>query len=728
MTQKPFGVKQLNVIGVAGTPTIESAGDLNIGGQQVAITTNTSVTGVLTATTLTATTLAGTLQTAAQPNVTSLGTLTTLNVSGDVSIGGTLTYEDVENIDSVGLITARSGIEFGVSGVGGTITATGQAEFAGVVTATSFSGSGANLTSLSASNLGSGTIPDDRFPATLPAVSGANLTNLPSSGGSTEWTITSNGSSDYRFAGTGFDGTENDPTIYLTRGEEYKFINNSGGSHPFQIRTAINGSAYNDGITNNGTSNGTLTWDVQMDAPNILYYQCTSHSGMVGKIYIGNSGSSIDIDGHIETDTLNASGIATAASFVKSGGTSSEFLKADGSVDSSTYLTSFTETDPIVGAINGIVKSNGSGTISAATAGTDYLTPTGDGSGLTGLTGISTASSNIQATWTVTSNGASAYRFTGPGNNAADDDPDLYLVRGQRYRFINSTGSGHPFAIRVSNGGSAYTDGVSGSQSGTQDFNVQHDAPSTLVYQCTLHSGMVGNIYIIGGPQVISGVVTATSFVKSGGTSSQYLMADGTTSSGGGGGISNVVEDTTPQLGGNLDLNSKDITGTGNANITGVVTATSFSGNLTGSVSTGDGFGNGVQIGAGNDLYIYETSSDVGINYDGTGLLFVRTGANFQVDKNGSKRIYAHSAGAVDLYYANSKKLETTTTGVTVTGTLGVTTVTGDGSALTGVVTSIVAGSNITLTGGPTGIVTISSSGGGGGSSGPDPVIMGMIF
>ena len=33
--------------------------------------------------------------------------------SGNVSIGGTLTYEDVENIDSVGLITARSGIRVG---------------------------------------------------------------------------------------------------------------------------------------------------------------------------------------------------------------------------------------------------------------------------------------------------------------------------------------------------------------------------------------------------------------------------------------------------------------------------------------------------------------------------------------------------------------------------------------------------------------------------------------
>ena len=56
--------------------------------------------------------------------------------TGNVSIGGTLNYEDVSNIDVVGLITARSGIEFGLAGVGGTITESGDAEFAGIVTAT----------------------------------------------------------------------------------------------------------------------------------------------------------------------------------------------------------------------------------------------------------------------------------------------------------------------------------------------------------------------------------------------------------------------------------------------------------------------------------------------------------------------------------------------------------------------------------------------------------------
>ena len=49
---------------------------------------------------------------------------------------------------------------------------------------------------------------------------------------------------------------------------------------------------------------------------------------------------------------------------------------------------------------------------------------------------------------------------------------------------------------------------------------------------------------------------------------------------------------------------------------------------------------------------------------------------------------------------------------------------TGDGSALTGIVTSIVAGTNVTVSN-TGGTYTINSSGG---SSGPDPVMMGMIF
>ena len=140
-------------------------------------------------------------------------------------------------------------------------------------------------------------------------------------------------------------------------------------------------------------------------------------------------------------------------------------------------------------------------------------------------TGISTivqpADSNPMANWTITNNSASAYRFTGPGQSGTEDNPNIYLVRGHRYIFRHNATSSHPIQIRFANGGSAYTDGVTYSDTGnnrTTDgnnliFNVQHDAPAQLFYQCTSHGSMVGNIYIVGGPQVISGVVTATTFV-----------------------------------------------------------------------------------------------------------------------------------------------------------------------------------------------------------------------
>ncbi len=63
---------------------------------------------------------------------------------------GVLSYEDVTNVDAIGIVTARSGVYFGAAGVGGTITSTGQAEFVGVVTASDFVGGGSQLTGLPA--------------------------------------------------------------------------------------------------------------------------------------------------------------------------------------------------------------------------------------------------------------------------------------------------------------------------------------------------------------------------------------------------------------------------------------------------------------------------------------------------------------------------------------------------------------------------------------------------
>ena len=78
--------------------------------------------------------------------------ITTRNIIGvAATFTGVLTYDDVTNVDSLGIVTARGGFEIGASGVGGTITAAGAAEFAGIVTASEFHGDASNLTNLPAS-------------------------------------------------------------------------------------------------------------------------------------------------------------------------------------------------------------------------------------------------------------------------------------------------------------------------------------------------------------------------------------------------------------------------------------------------------------------------------------------------------------------------------------------------------------------------------------------------
>ena len=111
------------------------------------------VTGVVTATTFKgaltgdATGLSGT------PDIT-VGFLT---ATGNVSIAGTLVYDDVTRIDSVGIVTAGGVLDVGRTectgtGIGATFRTAGDAILAGVVTATSFSGDGSGLSGVESWN------------------------------------------------------------------------------------------------------------------------------------------------------------------------------------------------------------------------------------------------------------------------------------------------------------------------------------------------------------------------------------------------------------------------------------------------------------------------------------------------------------------------------------------------------------------------------------------------
>jgi len=101
-------------------------GELDVNGSDITGTGNINLTGIITSTSL----------------YTGDGTFSgDVSIAGDVSIGGTLTYEDVRNVDSVGLITAREGIDVNARGInidaGGLNVVAGIATFAADIIANS---------------------------------------------------------------------------------------------------------------------------------------------------------------------------------------------------------------------------------------------------------------------------------------------------------------------------------------------------------------------------------------------------------------------------------------------------------------------------------------------------------------------------------------------------------------------------------------------------------------
>lgn len=285
MTEKPFGVKQLNIIGATGTPTIESAGDLNIGGNQVAITTNTTVSGVVTATAfvgngagLTGVTASGT-GIIIKDGGSTVGTAGTIDFGANLSVsalsgaavtitgaaGGGITIED----EGSALSTDATTLNF--VGTGVVASGTGAEK-----TITITQGAPANLTATTLDVSGICT-------------AGSFVTDLISGDGTsrgfaTRYYVTADGSTSYRFAGPGMPNTVANPTLYLMRGFTYIFENSTGGSHPFRIQ--FTGTTTGVATYVSGSQQGIQVFTVPHDAPANYQYQCTIHGGMVGSFAI----------------------------------------------------------------------------------------------------------------------------------------------------------------------------------------------------------------------------------------------------------------------------------------------------------------------------------------------------------------------------------------------------------------------------------------------------------
>lgn len=136
---------------------------------------------------------------------------------------------------------------------------------------------------------------DNRFRLKSSTGLEVNITDSGISGpsGDTAFTVTNNGSADYVI------DSELDPVLYLKRGYTYTFSVSAVG-HPFWIQTtdgaydAASVLGTGDGITNNGTQNGIVTWTIPADfMSGTYYYVCQNHSDMFGSIVVDDSASQI---------------------------------------------------------------------------------------------------------------------------------------------------------------------------------------------------------------------------------------------------------------------------------------------------------------------------------------------------------------------------------------------------------------------------------------------------
>ena len=285
MAEKSFGVKDLNIVGASGDPTIESNGDLNLKAGQVAIQTNTTVTGVVTASGFVGDGSGLTGVTGSGSGIIVKDGGSTVGTAGTIDFGTNLSVSPA----SAGIVTVTSTqltTEEVQDIVGGMVDGGTETNIS-----VTYDDSGGKLNFVASG----GSVPANSTFDTVDVVgivtSGSFVTDLIDASGTsrgfcTRYYITANGSSSYSMAGPGQRNSVGNPTLYLMRGFTYMFENSTGGSHPFRIQ--YTGTTTGVGTYVSGSQTGVQIFTIPHDAPPNYEYQCTvpGHAGMKGSFII----------------------------------------------------------------------------------------------------------------------------------------------------------------------------------------------------------------------------------------------------------------------------------------------------------------------------------------------------------------------------------------------------------------------------------------------------------
>ena len=337
-------------------------------------------------------------------------------------------------------------------------TSTASINDAGTLSATAFSGSGTNLTALNATQLTSGTVPDARFPATLPAASGVNLTAL---------NATNLGSGTVPVNRLGTAGTR-DATTFLRGDNTWAVVSGGGAASDSFATIAVAGQSNvvadsaTDTLTLVAGTGVTITTDASTDTVTITNSSPNVSQNVFSTVAVAGQ---TDVVADSATDTLTISA-GTGISITTDAGTDTVTITSTVSAGATTFAA---------------LTDNASATI--------------DQIYLPAITAL--VVSNI---------GASSYRFDQYGTA---DNPTVYAINGTTIAFKLNV-MGHPFLIQNSSGvnyntglihvstSGTVTTGASaqGQTSGTLYWKIPTDISGGYRYQCSLHGPMVGSISI----------------------------------------------------------------------------------------------------------------------------------------------------------------------------------------------------------------------------------------